>query len=245
MPLTQGTALAGEQQQAQQAEDIVLIKFRQPDTDESSDPQDRPRGGGSRQICKTGTNQSEIVCTNQSLTALVPSNQLSSNTSSAWGLTVEGRPTLWFYVPYSSNAIHQVIFELLDSNGTKIFVEDTLKLSDTPGIIGYRPPLSQALEIHKTYRWHLLLRLDPASPSGDAYISGRIKRIARPPHLQQGQDLRQFASTLAKAGIWYDTLTVVSNLYADDPRYWQSLLTSVGLKDFIEEPISRCCASSK
>ena len=247
--MQQNFVFANEKQFDRQAENIVLIKFRQPDTDESSDPRDRPRGGGSRRICKARPDNSQVLCTDQQLMALVPSNPLSENDdSSSWGLTLEEKPTLWFYIPYSSKSIHQVFFELFDSDGNKIFLEDTLKFNGIPGIIGYRPELSKNLEINKTYRWHLLLRLDPKNPSGDAYISGRIKRIAIPENLQNHDHThnpRKLASVLAKAGIWYDTLTILAELSREDPQYWHSLLQSVGLKNLVGEPISTCCTSEQ
>lgn len=222
----------------------TFIEFRQPDTDEISDPEDRPLGGGTRKPCQS--NELSVKCTDHQLTALVPLNLAGNkqDLSSAWGQTLERIPTLWFYSPYPPSAIKQAIFELWDDEGRVVAQEENLMLTETPGVIRYKPVLETDLEVGRTYRWFLLLKLDGES----VYITARVKRVALPkPILKQMASMErlELAKLLAAEGIWYDTLSALEALRNKQPQHWRELLKFSGLKHIAEEPISPCCSEPK
>ena len=236
-PGRSGDDLSQGVQRARLTQQAVGIEFKQPDTDEVSDPSDRPRGGGSRPICDLDASGS-LPCTELRLTALVPFPQAAAGAGSArpsaWGQTLEPIPTFWFYVPYPPDSIHTAEFEVWDSEGTLVWQDPHLVLAQTPGIMAYRPALPQTLAVGQTYRWHLLLRFDPDHPSADAHVTGRVQRIATSAELTQQLAIAttplQTARALAKNGIWYDTLTALAKVYPEQPEVWMDLLRSVGLE---------------
>lgn len=230
----------------------LQIHFQQPDTGEESAPQDRPRGGGSRPPCAE-LQIGAFPCADLNLTALVPFPEIVQEDiqghlleqPAAWGRTIAAAPTFWFYIPYSSAAVHSAEFELWDDENHLIVQNSSIQISETPGVISYRPSLEAPLEVGKTYRWHLLLRFDPETPSLDEYVSGRVQRIAFPGQMEQLETASplQQASLLAEAGIWYDTLTALAKVHIDAPAVWIALLQQVGLDAIAEEPIVDCCLS--
>ncbi|MDJ0707135.1 MAG: DUF928 domain-containing protein [Leptolyngbyaceae cyanobacterium MO_188.B28] len=227
------------------------IYYQPPDTQENSDPQDRPRGGGSRPPCSE-SEMSPAPCADLELTALVPFPEIVKDDSqgsaakqpAAWGRTIAEIPAFWYYIPYPATAIHSAEFELLDDNDNLIFRDPSVQLAETPGVIGYHPNLEAPLEVGKTYNWHLILHIDPDNPSLDEYVSGRIQRVALPPEQVAQLDTLsplQQADLLAEAGIWYDTLTALAKVYQDAPTAWISLLKQVELDEIAEEPIVNGC----
>lgn len=209
------------------------VHFRQPNTGESSAPQDRPRGGGARPVCSTSG--ATPVCSSQGLMALVPSPEMGQ----AWGQTIVPDPTLWFYVPYAATDIARVEFELWDEDNNLVFRDRQLTIPVTPGVIPY-PISSIPLEVGKTYRWYFLLRFDLDNPSLDEYVSGRIQRITPEAELIRQLDTApalEQAQLLADAGIWYDTLTHLAAVYPQHPETWSQFLQMVGLSMIAEEPL--------
>ncbi|GAB4385512.1 MAG: hypothetical protein Kow00121_50550 [Elainellaceae cyanobacterium] len=167
--------------------------------------------------------------------ALVPSPE----TGQAWGQTIASAPTLWFYVPYAQTDIYSMEFELWDEDNNLIVQDRQVSIPATPGITSYQVAAATPLEVGKTYRWYLLLRFDPNNPSLDEYVSGRIERIAAADlsgQLEAALPLEQ-AQLLAEAGVWYDTLTVLAAVQAEQPEIWSQFLQAVGLSAIAEEPL--------
>lgn len=214
---------------------ILDISFRQPNTRETGDPQDRPRGGGSR------CGEDSVVCLEEMI-ALVPFqtgmdlNHPDQETALAWGQTLQSNPTLWFYLPYSEEVVYAAELELWNMEGDRIFHTTELPIPAKPGIVGYTLPDTVALEVQSTYRWHLLVQFDALNPSSDALVSGRIQRVSlsSPQQLSTISPSEQ-AQLLAEEGIWYDLLTTMATAYPQDnaswQTAWQNLLTEVGLTD--------------
>ena len=236
------------------------IAFQPPDTMESTDPLDRPRGGGSR-CSSDGTPCIDLL----PLTALVPSHEHITPTAwggtrslfSTWGQTLSAQPTLWFYLPYGAEDVHGVKLELLSSSGDRVHYDGDVALGNTPGIWGYSLPPTVSLDVGETYRWNLLVKFDPLAPATDDLVSGRIQRVALPAQTQQqlNQALDQTsdqvsdqasaiaqAQILARSGIWYDLLTTIATAYPQDrvvwQAVWQDVLTDVGLSDIADVPLA-------
>ena len=230
-------------------QESLNLSFRQPNTHETSDPLDRPRGGGSR--CGIDAEP----CFEESLTALVPFPEKvrmdeqgqEETVYSAWGQTLESNPTLWFYFPYGAEAVYAAEFELWTEEGNRILHTTDLPLNATPGIMGYTLPPTITLEMGETYRWNLLVQFDLLFPALDELVSGRIQRVTLPTDDQSSlnaaeQDVIQSATRLAESGIWYDLLTTIATAYPNNmPLWrdaWRDVLTEVGLASIADQPFS-------
>lgn len=218
----------------------------------------RRRGGGSF----GGGNQCQSV--NLPLTALVPGIEETlsgerEGTSAAIaslgvrGLTVEGYPSFWFYVPYSSTL--SVEFILINDQNKRVHQENYL-LTGTPGIVRIRPSsksMSAPLEVGKDYRWVFSILCDPNDRSADMYVDGWVQRVAPSSNLTTALKIaipEKRAVLYAKEGLWYETLTtLVEELGPTQPKkatlLMTTLLQSVGLDDIAQQPIVKCCTPNK
>jgi len=200
----------------------------------------------------TGTSgECELASEGESgeLIALVPKS--FNNGDEINRFTLESNPTFWFYVPFKKSDGLQLKFFLIDAETKTLVKEYELAPNDTlPGVVGFRLPSNQSLEINKEYRWIFALEC----PGTDGLIvKSSIMRIEPTPEL--AADLRAAGTTLNKAevysryGIWYDTFTTLANLRRENPRNliykneWAELLTDddVGFDDIVDKPVVNCC----
>ena len=228
-----------------------LLSFIQPEAAKKGAP-GRRKGGGSF----GGGNQCRAV--NLRLTALVPGIEETlsgrEETSAAIaslsvrGLTAQGTPTFWFYVPYSSTSTLSAEFVLINEQNKLVHKENYL-LTGTPGIVRIRPSSTSILEVGKDYRWVFSILCDPNDRSADMYVDGWVQRIAPSPNL--ATQLRtaipeKRAVLYAKEGLWHETLTtLVEELHPTEPKkatlLMTNLLRSVGLDGIAQQPIVECC----
>lgn len=161
------------------------------------------------------------------LTALIPGKNI--------GLTINDRPTFWFYVPYQLNSTTPVEFALTDAQEKEIYKQN-LQLTNTPGIIGVTIPANaSALEVDKTYEWRLSVN---CASEKDA-VSGRIKRVKASAEVMSQLQASRGRSRIiiyAENGFWYDTLTGLIELRRQNPQDedfkadWEDLLKSDGVE---------------
>ncbi|WP_272819190.1 DUF928 domain-containing protein [Scytonema hofmannii] len=206
----------------------------------------RRAGMGSRDNCPT-------VAT--VLTALVPlreeqGDSKQTDKSSAGiveGLTTSERPTFWFYVPYTKDLKASAEFSLQDSTGNDIY-KDAISLPASPSVIGVSLPSNASLQVGKIYRWYLKIRCDrQKTASVPIYVEGDIQRVNLDSRvmqeLQAAVDPRQKVAIYAEEGIWFDSLTILAQLYLSNPKDtslaadWQSLLRSVNLDNVATDPL--------
>ncbi|GAA6616172.1 DUF928 domain-containing protein [Scytonema sp. NUACC26] len=206
----------------------------------------RRAGMGSRDNCPA-------VAT--ALTALIPLREeqgVSKQTdkSSAGiveGLTTSERPTFWFYMPYTQNSKASAEFSLQDSAGNDIY-KGAVTLPANPSIIGVSLPSNTSLQLGKTYRWYLKVRCDrQRTASVPIYVEGDIQRVNLDSRivqeLQATTDTQQKVAIYAEEGIWFDSLTMLAQLYLSNPKdasiaaNWQSLLQSVNLDNVATAPL--------
>ena len=213
---------------AQSTPDIIPVVHFEPPTDESVDDS---RGGASR--------PTDIKCIqdeayNPSLTALLPTSKI--------GLTVESHPTFFVHIPPTSAP--QAHFTLKDDNNRGVY-QTVLPLAQTNGILAVRlPENSPALELGVTYQWSLALICQPTQ-TDIPMVSGRVRRIEPDPALRTQlarESPLQQAITYGQAGLWYDMLHRLSQLWQTQPHddtialNWSSLLNSEGLAAISNEP---------
>ncbi len=203
------------------------IQFVPPQTDEDSDPRDRPRGGGSRPICDESN---ALSCTQSSMVALVPP-------SNATGLTLSASPRLWFFSPYETAESIQTSFELVDSQG-QIVWQTKIPLVSQPSIFSYQIPPEANLRLGETYRWYLTVHLDPDQPATDVLLSARLTYRAIPEFFSTTEALSlAYIQRLADRGIWYDMVTALAQIDSIERSLWESFLVNHGFADLVQYPI--------
>ncbi len=155
------------------------------------------------------------------LTALIPETNL--------GLTSEGYPTLFFYMPKSSAIAAE--FTLLKEDQERVY-EKTFAFPRTPGIFSLSLPNDYSvppLELGKNYHWYFKI-ICPENPNNDGmpiYVDGWVQRVA--PNRQNNR--------------WYDTLTSLAQKRRSNPNdvaiaaEWENLLRSEGLNKVARKPI--------
>ena len=184
------------------------------------------------------------TCTNpeKPLTALIPETNL--------GLTVAKYPSFFWYVPPTPARTAE--FVLSDENNNEIY-KTTLAMTGDSGIISLSLPASATLaplEVNKNYSWTFSLICNPKNPSAITFVEGWVQRIE--PSATLASQLAKAAprdrpGIFAKAGVWNDTLSSLSELRRANPQDrtlasdWETLLKSVGLERIAKVPVVSCC----
>ncbi|MCL6434432.1 MAG: DUF928 domain-containing protein [Leptolyngbyaceae cyanobacterium HOT.MB2.61] len=198
------------------------------------------RSGGTSGFCPA------IGSQEPPLTALVPS---SHQETVEIPITITGRPTFWFYVPYRTK--RRAEFVVIDEEEKDVYITPSdFQLTDTPGIVGLTLPPEVSLQVGKQYRWVFSIICNASDRSGDVTVNGWIQRVASEPafqrQLQSVSNPEQWAIAYANRGLWYETLTTLAELYRSGTHptsgiVWKSLLQSVGLNDIASANLSSCC----
>ena len=212
-------------------------------------PAGRRRGGASR------TDDACAYTSQEPLTALVPSDQIVSDTSinnsidnweSVWTLTASSHPTFWFYVPYHLAGDTPLEFVLLDEEGNIAYQKTWAPILSGEGILKVETPSSlTGLQPGEKYHWFFIVKCD------QAYVEGWVERIEldelEKSMLNQASP-RDQAVFYASEGIWQDALTVLAELRLAEPQNlalltdWDRLLGAVGLSDLSHFILLDCCS---
>jgi Domain of Unknown Function (DUF928) len=208
---------------------------------EEKDPPSRgtppaKEGTGSRGDC--GYKQGMLP-----LTRIVGSNQLKS--------TINGHPTIWVYLPYTSVDAKSGEFSLHD--GDIELYRTRFRLPDKAGIISVNLPNSAPeVAVGKEYRWYFEVNCNGAiysSTNTPASVTGLIKRQSTPVelarHLEKANNPLEKISAYAKYGIWYETITELAKLRLKEPQnqtlrnMWIEFLSAekVSLAHISQQPI--------
>ncbi len=177
------------------------------------------------------------------LTALVPATESQPTITNVWGLTSVEHPILWFYTPYNKSSNYPADFELLDDKSTPIY-KTAISLPSVTGVIGVPlPPLA----LDKQYRWFFNVYCDRQQQETPIFVEGVVKRVnlsqAIKEQLQKAEPIQQIA-IYANNGIWHEALTTLAQLRQKNPNDatlaedWKELLTSVGLNQFVTQPLT-------
>jgi hypothetical protein len=148
------------------------------------------------------------------------------------GLTLEARPTLYFYLPAASSQPLQLRVNDLDA--MKTLLSTTLRPPLAAGVHALRlADHGVTLAQSRNYEW-----LVSAPGSGHEGSGGILRRVAPPESLSAAlarADAAQRVRLLAGSGIWYDALDILSRSIAKRPQDAQlrsgraELLEQVGL----------------
>lgn len=222
----------------------------------SSDPNGEREGrppnrtsGGSRSNCL----QQVVAVVPGKGTVDVEENKCVAQSESFPALTISATPTFWFYVPASANTKSPLEAEFVLFEGDRFIYKQKIPLSDTPGIVSFRP--EKSLETGKQYRWFFSVLINPQRPSQNPVVEGAIARIEPDltllSQLKAATSERDRIAIYTSHGIWYDALTELGEMHRTNPQDrrvradWSSLLNSVGLGAIANVPIVDCCRANE
>ncbi|MFB2980017.1 DUF928 domain-containing protein [Microseira sp. BLCC-F43] len=165
-----------------------------------------------------GASRSPCPYTNPPLTALMPIINR--------GKTVADRPTLWFYVPYSSQQASAGEFVLKEEGNKEIF-RIPFTLPRTPGLVSFSIPSTKApLEIDKEYVWFfkVICQQQEASVSEPSLepgilVQGWVQRVKPTPELESELKAKTEPEYTIYTNhlIWYDALDSLTKLRITQP----------------------------
>jgi hypothetical protein len=156
------------------------------------------------------------------------------------GQTVSAQPSLFWYIESIPQAQARLVFALIDDHSVEPIYETDI---ETPARAGIQQiSLSDhgvKLDPEVEYEWSVALVVDPEKRSKDIIATGWIDRVEEPEGLTnriQKGGKRQAVAAYAELGLWYDTLTAISDLIDENPgdvslrESRRALLQQVGLE---------------
>lgn len=175
---------------------------------------------------------------NQSLTVLIPENQVT--------LTTSLYPTFFFYLPETK--AQEALFILYDENEREIY-RSIFSIKEMSGLLKLSIPdavTSPKLAPGKNYYWQFSMFCDPQNPSLDPFVDGWVQRVPLTQdisnNLARASDSEK-VDIYAAAGIWQDALTTLADLRQNNPSdrnlaaQWNQLLENIGLEKIAQEPM--------
>lgn len=209
-------------------------------------PRGAPRGRGRGAASRPGDKNAQCPEVNTPLVALVPNKQKEEK--GIWGLATDERPTLWFYVPYSSKQVNSATFYLTDESDNYVQEPIEISLPENPGVVGIRLPASSGpLATDNAYDWKFTIFCSE-DKKVRVSVNGVIEREVPSAKLRQdletskeGEEYRAYSDN----GFWYDAITNLAEMRLANPddveltAAWQELLKheNVGLGEVASEPI--------
>lgn len=190
----------------------------------------RTSGGGKRgPACGEPSAIEEVSEGELPLTAIMPENNL--------GTTTKGNPNIYIYVPPNNKKNAEfVIFDLTNIEET---YEDKFALPPEGGIIKLVLPEKAQLQVGNEYQWHFGIICNAEDETQHEVVQGLLEKNTpiNLEKIQEEKNLLEKADLYAQAEVWNETLDIAAKLRDSDPNPWLELLTSVGLENFIEQPI--------
>lgn len=177
----------------------------------------------------------------RSNTCIDPEDNLIALTpDSNYGLTQEGYPTFYAYLPANNAKLAKFIMYNEETND--LVYEGQFSIKGESGIVGVSLPdngIQRPLEVGESYVWYLTLVCDPAAidQSGNAVIEATVARVTTLGDVA-GVSAEVLPSLYAEAGLWYDALDASADLkHLNNDASWNFLLNAVELDDLIPMPV--------
>ena len=198
---------------------LDLLVFQRPE---------RPAGTGAPGDRSDGATRGGCSATQLALDALVPMEQeyveiapdvVVPDRTHVWGNTSLNTSTLWFAL--SEVVADGVIqFQLSTQDGTELH-RYAAHLPATTGVFPIQLPDNSLSAIGSRYRWTALLQANCADNDAQTLVvNGWINRVdisTETADKLTTASLEEKALLYAEAGLWYDTLTVMMDLYRSNP----------------------------
>lgn len=192
------------------------------------------RPGSSRFAARRGSPEC-YVNKNDKAKTLMPDNN--------FGYTLKDYPTFFWYQPELSVSSVPVAFRLskasVDNPQRFKKVYETEFVSSGSGIISFTlPPDASPLTQEEKYVWQLLIKCESG---GSTLLKGYIERLStNNPQLERelaNASIEEYPKILAKAGVWYDILPIMSDLLQKEPNNsrlidnWAEIFAAIGYED--------------
>jgi len=155
------------------------------------------------------------------------------------GLTVQGQPTLYWYLSKPTNLPIEVT--IIEDQAIYPLLEKQIRVPIQPGINCIRlADYGVLLLPGESYRWFIAAIPAADRRSKDIIAAGFIERSETPEalHMKLSQtDRGNIPYIYAESGIWYDTITAISDLIEANPndmnlhKQRAALLEQVGLSE--------------
>lgn len=198
----------------------------------------RREGGGTRGPCIRGQ---------KLLMPLIPQD--------AFGATLSTEPAFFWFVPRSNAA--EAEFKLMDVQSRTEVYSDTLSLTGEAGIVSLRLPKSvttSSIKPGQNYVWQFTLVCSKSEPSANIVVEGNFQQFPVDPLLNQKlqqASLPDRSAIYAANGIWQDAINILVQQRCTNPadslalNRWKTLLRSVKLDNYANEPIQASCLSNR
>ncbi|MBD2576861.1 DUF928 domain-containing protein [Oscillatoria sp. FACHB-1406] len=205
-------------------------------------PKASGNSGSPRQT--TGAGNRNGTCTirkdsQPGMTAIMPVGNI--------GTTVAANPSLSIYIPQTNaKRLEVVIAEVAfaEEEFKEVYVKSDfvipVALKEDPGIITLKLDGAN-LEPNKLYKWTFTAFCGDAN---DFSKAEKVWGLFEPKELSadlrrqlEGATPLEQAKLYAQAGIWNETLALVSSLRASNPREWTELLHSIDLNNLDSAPL--------
>jgi len=167
------------------------------------------------------------------------------------GLTVQGQPILYWYLSKPTNLPIEVT--IIEDQAIYPLLEKQISVPIQPGINCIRlADYGVFLLPGESYRWFIAAIPAADRRSKDIIAGGFIERIETPEalHAKLSQaDKRNFPYIYAELGIWYDTITAISELIEANPNDMNlrkqriALLEQVGLSQVAQYEVKQSGAA--
>jgi hypothetical protein len=150
-----------------------------------------------------------------------------------WGFTTASHPTVWLSAPEGLEEGVAIEFALW--NQAQLVHRSTHSTASAPaGSVSLTPTDAPTLELGEVYYWTVSIFCDAETPDVPVTIGAYIQRIAAPENWDATAEPLQQSAAYARAGIWYDALTVLGNQYREDGNSaiadaWTTLLQQANL----------------
>ncbi len=183
------------------------------------------------------TRSKTCLAPNQSLKAMLPKEN--------GGFTLTGRPTVLVYVP--TGTAQSAEFVIKDAEENDVYRATVPLVQNKSQLVALRLPASAPeLQVGQGYTWYFSVVCESKNRFADVFIRAVVERIQ--PDAELSNQLQQakggeLVNVYAESGIWYDSLATVLDLRAKNPNNtdvtnsWMSLLRSVGLEQFGNNPV--------
>jgi hypothetical protein len=163
------------------------------------------------------------------------------------GLTVQGQPTLYWYLSKPTNLPIEVT--IIEDQAIYPLLEEQISVPIQPGINCVRlADYGVFLLPGESYRWFIAAIPAADRRSKDIIAGGFIERIETPEalHAKLSQaDKRNYPYIYAELGIWYDTIMAISELIEANPndmvlrKQRTALLEQVGLSEVAQYEVKQ------
>jgi hypothetical protein len=162
-----------------------------------------------------------------------------------FGYTLKDYPTLFWYMPELKSPAERLELKIRPVGADSFATYKFASTNQQAGIMGLTLPEQLGpLAENEEYQWEVRIYC-----TDDTFISatGNIQRLSsEQPELSEkleAVEVQDYPAILAEAGVWYDSLSILSALRADAPTDtslsddWSMILKMIGFENISSVPL--------